>query len=139
MNTREQITEYIYNLVSSNLSNDFRTIRRQYKPYDTFMPVELPALCVIPSDEERRYEGHRMIAQFTVILRIIIYSETDITTQLNNLISKVDDLLASDPYLGGNSAFPARIVTIETSSNWLIPYELADVNIHTFYTRCESW
>jgi len=133
MEERKQIIDALVNRLQT--LSQFKKVLKTYKPFELFKSFELPVICILNGDESRKYEGSRIIAEFTVILRIILYSETNLTDELNDLIGAVCDKIEEDLYLDGLSCFPMQITTIETSQGFLSPYEIADLHLVVFYTK----
>lgn len=135
MSEREDIINYILNLI-----NDFpevNTVTRVVKSFDALSTSELPQITVIDGEEIRNYEGPRMIAAFQVHLRIIDdrSNVNKVSTFLNDLISQIEKRIENDPYLGGHSAFPIRIIRIDTDEGWMFPFMFANIVLETYYTR----
>jgi len=136
---REDILNAVVNILSLNLVG-VKSVSRVIKDINTYTSIDLPAVTVIGGDEQRNYEGRRMIATFEVIVRVL--DKEDGTSKnletLNGIISQIEKIVEDNPYLDNTSVFPVRITRIETDEGWLFPYTLANIYIETYYSRFEQ-
>jgi len=142
MEERENILNYLKDKVLEITEDNgypitIRTSTRQYKPYDLYEPFELPAIHVVDGTERRTYEGKRVLHHFNVILRVVVYDEEHVSSDLNKVIDSITRLLEEDLFLGGNVILPIYIDSVETDEGWLAPYAMCDVSVATVYSRLE--
>lgn len=136
---REDILNEIVTILSNSLTG-VKSVSRVIKDINSYTSVDLPVVTVIGGDEQRNYEGRRMIAVFEVVIRIIDREDgvTKSMEGLNNIISQVENVLEDNPYLNGKSIFPVRLTRIETDEGWLFPFTMASIYVETYYSRFEQ-
>ena len=135
MTEKNNTLNYLVDLIKNNCPS-VKSVSRQFKLINQFRKPELPAVIIIDGPLTRTDFGQRLLFTFEVIIRIVDYNEDHISESINNVADEILNTLDNDPYLGGNSIKPIRLLRIETDEGWLSPFGVSDIRIETYFASC---
>lgn len=121
--------------ISGGYHNDIGLVTREPFNWTTLKPKDFPAALVIWKLEDKDatgLEGRHVLASMTVVIRGVVYAETNLETAINYFLEDIEKVMCLDTDRGTYAEYtdPSRITVYQTEQ---IKFAIFDFDFTVVY------